>query len=404
MARSGDDEQAVLLLREADALFRGTALAGLTGGWFGRVREGLEEERRTVILEGTDVEVRVGRHTEIASELRSLLARYPLDEAFIAQQMTALYRCGRQADALNLYQETRRRLDDEQGARPGPDLSRLHQRILRQDPDLAVTPIYRRRGDARQPNTLPPAAAEFIGRGEEIVLLASGHGRAGEPSVKIIEGMPGVGKTALAVKAAYEVAGRLPDAQIYINFGAHDAGRAPLDSADAVHLLLEMLDVPASRIPASPGERAARWRAELTYRRAVIILDDVPGTDQIRPLLPAAGECLILITTRQRLHSLDRAHMLTLSVLPDHDAQALFTQIAGAEQPHDAPAAAEAVRLCGCLPLAIQLAAGRLSRDRGLSLTELVAGLAFFPCRAGPGTRAGAHDPPTPLARLPSLP
>ncbi len=291
--------------------------------------------------------------------------------------MTALYRCGRQADALNLYQETRRRLDDEQGARPGPDLSELHQRILRQDPDLAVTPIYRRRGDARQPNTLPPAAAEFIGREEEIVLLASGHGRAGKPSVKIIEGMPGVGKTALAVKAAHEVASRLPDAQIYINFGSHDAGKAPLNSADAVHLLLGMLDVPAARIPASPGERAARWRAELTY------------PEQIRPLLPAAGECLILITTRQRLHSLDGAQMLTLSVLPDHDAHALFTRIAGSEQAQDAPAVAEAVRLCGCLPLAIQLAAGRLSRDRGLSLTELVAGLSFSPGRAVHGSAAG---------------
>lgn len=387
MARSGDGEQALQLLRQGEALWRGIPFAGLPGQWFAHVREGLEEERRAAIVERTGLELGLGRHSEILGELQSLLSRYPLDEALIAQHMTALYRAGRQSDALDLYRRTYHRLVEEQGAQPGPGLSGLHQRILRRDPGLAVTPIYRRPGDKPQPNTLPPVATHFFGRAEEAAALARGFKCRDGAAVRLICGMPGIGKTALAVKIAHDAAGVLPDAQLYVNFGAHEAGKTPLRPADALQMLLEMLGIPSARIPATLNERAALWHAELAHRRAVVVLDDVPEKEDLGPLLPSARGCLILITTRHRAHGATRADTLLLGVLPDRDARALFATIAGPEKAADPAAVTQAVRLCGYLPLAIRLAASRLSSDDTLSLAALVQEMSL-PAVAAVGSAA----------------
>jgi tetratricopeptide (TPR) repeat protein/DNA-binding SARP family transcriptional activator len=371
VAASGETEHAVLLLREADALWHGQALAGLPGDWMARMRGSLEEERRAAILERVELELELGRHADLLGELGQLAAQYELDEAVTACQMTALYRSGRQADALNLYLDVHRRLID-QGIEPGPELSALHQRILRRDPELAITPAFRQPGHAPQPNTLPPEISDFIGRADELSQLTSDHELAGTPMIKIIEGMPGVGKTALAVQLARQMRDRYPDAQLYLNFYAHDQGNEPLDPADALHRLLEMLKIPAARIPGTLDGRAELWRTELTRRRAVVILDDVLSEEDIRPALPTAGNSLTLITTRKRLHGLDDARAVGLDVLPANDAITLFTQIANAERARDPDEVAEATRLCGGLPLAIRLAAGSLRQERPSGLTELI--------------------------------
>ena len=137
--------------------------------------------------------------------------------------MAALYWSGRPGDALGLYRETRSRLIDEQGTEPGPVLSELHQRILRRDPQLAVRPAGRRPGRVSPPDTLPPETAEFVGRSEELGLLTGEHGDT--PRVSVIEGMPGVGKTALAVQAARAVSGQYPDGTFYLNLHTHDPGQ-----------------------------------------------------------------------------------------------------------------------------------------------------------------------------------
>ena len=287
LSASGDYGHAASLLREADGLWRGQALAGLPGDWVGRMRDSLEEERRGAILERVECELELGRHADLVGELRHLLAQYPLDETFVAHQMTALYWNGRPADALSLYRETRGRLVDEQGTEPGPMLSELHQRILRRDPQLAVRLAGQRAGPVPRPDTLPPETAEFVGRSEELELLTGEHGDI--PQVSVIEGMPGVGKTALAVHAARMVSGQYPDGMFYLNFHTHDPGRPSLDPAEALHRLLRMLVVPATQIPDAIGERAALWRAQLSRRRAVVILDDAARHDQIRPLLPGGA-------------------------------------------------------------------------------------------------------------------
>ena len=378
---SGDYDHAATLLREADALWRGQALAGIRGDWVARMRDSLEEERRAAILERVECELELGRHADLVFELRGLMAQYPLDETFIAHQMTALYWSGRPGDALTLYRETRGRLVDEQGTEPGPVLAELHQRILRRDPQLAVRLATRRVDQAARLDTLPPETGEFVGRGDELALLTREPGDT--PRISVIEGMPGVGKTSLAVHAARMIANQYPDGTFYLNFHTHDPGSPALDSAEALHRLLRMLSVPATQIPDTVGERAALWRAQLSRRRAVVILDDAARHDQIRPLLPNSGRCLILITTRRSLPHLEGARVLDLDVLPLDDAVALFRRIARPGTGGDGDEVATAVRLCGRLPLAIQLAAGRLAQGHPPRLADLVDELALAPARLG---------------------
>jgi DNA-binding SARP family transcriptional activator len=389
LTSSGDYDHAAVLLREADGLWRGEALAGIRGDWVARMRASLEEERRAAILERVECELELGRHADLVGELRHLLAQYPLDETFIAHQMTALYWSGRPGDALSLYRETRSALIEEQGTEPGPMLGELHQRILGRDPQLAVRAADQRPGRGSRPDTLPPKTAEFVGRDEELGLLTGEHGSI--PRVAVIEGMPGVGKTALAVHAARSVSGQYPDGTFYLNLHSHDPGSPSLDPAEALHRLLRMLSVPATQIPDTIGERVALWRAQLSRRRAVVILDDAAGHDQIRPLLPVAGQCLILITTRRRLSGLGSAHTLTLDVLSIDDAITLFRRIAGEDRAQDVDQVATVVELCGRLPLAIQLTAGRVSHDRPLRLADLIEELSHSPARLG-GTGAASPE------------
>jgi tetratricopeptide (TPR) repeat protein/DNA-binding SARP family transcriptional activator len=385
LAASGDHDHAATLLREADGLWRGQALAGITGDWVARIREGLEEERRAAILERVGCELELGRHADLVGELRHLLAQYPLDETLVAHQMTALYGSGRPADALSLYRETRSRLVAEQGAEPGPMLSELHQRILGGDPELTVRSSGQHPSRAAPPDSLPPETAHFVGRREELALLTEEHGST--RGIAIIEGMPGVGKTALAVHAARLVSGQYPDGTLYLHLHSHDPGSPALGPAEALQRLLQMLSVPAAQIPDTIGERSALWRAQLSRRRAVVILDDAAGHDQIRPLLPVAGRCLVLITTRRRLPDYPGSRTLTLDVLPVDEAATLFRQIAGGGRTGDAGQVAAAVGQCGRLPLAIQLTAGRIAQDGSLSLDGLIEELSQFSARLG-GTGA----------------
>ena len=238
-----------------------------------------------------------------------------------------------------------------------------------------------------RPDTLPPETAEFVGRDDELSQLIGEQGDA--PRVSVIVGMPGVGKTALAVRAARILAGQYPDGVLYLNFHSHDPGSPSLDAAEALRRLLQMLTLPATQIPESPNERAALWRAQLGRRRAVVILDDTASLDQIGPLLPPGGRSLILVTSRYRIPDLADARALNLDVLPVEDAVALFRQIAGGGRAHDDAEVAAVVEMCGRLPLAIQLTAGRLARDYPPRLRDLAAELSRPPARVEGAERDG---------------
>jgi DNA-binding SARP family transcriptional activator len=390
LAASGDYDRAAELLREADGLWRGEALAGLRGDWIARMRDSLGEERRAAIVERVGCELELGRHADLVGELRHLLAQYPLDETLVAHQMTALYGSGRPADALSLYRETRDRLVDEQGAEPGPRLAELHQRILASDPELTARSAGQRPGRVTPPDTLPPESAEFVGRREELGVLT--ERQSSTPKITIIEGMPGVGKTALAVRAARQLADQYPDGVLYLNLHSGDPGTQSLDSAEALYRLLRMTSGPATQIPDTIADRVALWRAQLSRRRAIVILDDAARPDQIRPLLPAPDcRCLILVTSRRRLADFDGTRSLTLDVLSVDDGTALFRRVAGEDCAWDAGEVSEVVQRCGRLPLAIQLTASRVAKDRRLTLERLIEELSQYPVRLG-GTGAACPE------------
>lgn len=291
------------------------------------------------------------------------------DEKIIEYEMIALYRAGRQADALQLGRDTTARFV-ELGMEPGSQLAETYQRILRGDSELGVTPVYRRAGRARQPNTLPPESAEFTGREAETEQLVKDSYLANAPLVKIIEGMPGVGKTALAVRVARHLTGRYPDAQLYLSFTEHDVAVW----SDAVRHLLRMLDVPAARIPLHAGELATLWRAEMTYRRVVVVLDDVADPEQVRMVVPAHGDCLIIATSRHHA-AWPGDRILSLQPLEAGDAALLLRRLIGAGTEYETAKVAEAAGLCGGLPLVIRVAAGRIRGADPAGLDGLIAEL-----------------------------
>jgi DNA-binding SARP family transcriptional activator/tetratricopeptide (TPR) repeat protein len=375
IGESGDDEQASTLLQAAGDLWRGEPLAGLPGDWMRRIRQSLEEERRDAQVELIERQLRLGRHMSVIGELRRLAAMHPFDEHIAATLMTALYRSDRQADALSVYQQTHRLFSAELGFEPGPRLRKLHQQILRDDPEIAITPRYRRADLDRQPNTLPPDIADFTGRAQELNELTEVRADRSVMRVDTIEGMPGVGKTALAVRAAHRLSSRFPDAQLYVNLHGHDPGHAPRPAAAALGDLLRKLGIPPKLIPPSIESRKELWQREMGDRRAVLVLDDATTGDQVRPLLPQAPGCRVLITTRRALHGLAEARRIRLDPLRQDEAVTLFTYVAGEERSGDREAVNEIVRRCGCLPLAIRLAAGRFHDSPMTTSADLVEDL-----------------------------
>ena len=358
VAESGDPGHAADLLSQADGLWRGPALMGLSGEWASGLRQGLDEERIEVVKLRVGFELDQGRQASILGELRELSGHHPFDEEIARALMICLFRLGRQKDALQVGHDISKRVADA-GMRPGPQLRDVHMRILRGDTGLSVTPAYRSPDQVSQPNTLPPENPSFVGRAEEIELLTADR-RANAPLLAVIEGAAGIGKTTLAVRVAHRMTARYPDAQLFLRF----PGDGPHAVADAFDQLLRMLGTPASRIPPETDERARLWRAELAHRRAVIVLDDVPGSDQVTPIVPAAGDSLTIVTSRKRACWTGQ-HMLRLEPLGTADSVSLLRHAAGPMASQDAGKMTEAARLCGGWPFALLLAASRLREQNG---------------------------------------
>jgi DNA-binding SARP family transcriptional activator len=379
IAESGDDERALALLNEAIGLWRGEPLANVTGAWAARIRTGLEEELFGAVLERIEVKLRLGRHADVISELAELMARYPLDEKLAEYLMEAQYRCGRQAEALKVYQDFHRRLRNE-GLEPPYSLRELQQRILRRDRTLLPVP-RREPADVVPPNTLPEDIRYFVGRDTETVELLDTvspavAGEEAPPTVVAIDGMAGIGKTVFAVHVAHKLAAEYPDGRLYIDLHAYDAEQETTDPLAALDTLLRMLGISSQRIPRSLEERTSLWRAELARRRVLLVLDNAGGHEQVRPLLPGAPGCLTLVTSRRRLAGLDDVRSFSLDVLSPADATRLLELTIGPDRSRGAGDLAEVVRHCGHLPMAVQLIGNRLRHRPKLSAVELAKRLA----------------------------
>jgi DNA-binding SARP family transcriptional activator len=327
-----------------------------------------------------------GRHEQMISELQDLTSRHPLRERFHGQLMLALYRCGRQAEALAAYQRARDALVTELGVEPEPGLRDLHQRILSFDPALAITGQGRIAETGPQPGTpreLPPAVPGFTGRSAELQALTRLLDQPGQQGadtivVSVIGGTAGVGKTALAVHWAHRVAGRFPDGQLYVNLRGYDPAQ-PVPATDALAGFLLSLGVPGQDIPPEAEQRAARYRSLLSGKRMLVILDNAGSAGQVRPLLPGTGACTVVVTSRDALAGLvarDGAARLNLDVLPLEDAVALLRVLIGTRAVTEPGAVAELAEQCCRLPLALRVAAELAASRPAVPLAGLTAELA----------------------------
>jgi tetratricopeptide (TPR) repeat protein/DNA-binding XRE family transcriptional regulator len=225
---------------------------------------------------------------------------------------------------------------------------------------------------------LPRDIGSFAGRTAELTRLADqAAGTGGVVSIYAIGGMAGVGKTALAVHSAHQLAARFPDGQIFVELNGHAPGQRPVDPADALANLLQTSGVDAGEIPAGVKARATLWRQWLAGRRVLLLLDDAADSGQVRPLLPGTAGSLVMITSRAKLTALEDAHVIGLDVLTDDDAADLLVRLA--DRPGldpSGPALAQIAALCGNLPLALGMVGRRLHHNPAWAPDDLAAALA----------------------------
>jgi DNA-binding SARP family transcriptional activator/tetratricopeptide (TPR) repeat protein len=389
--QAADPADAARYLHEALTLWRGRPLADLGGlAWFDgdirRLEQTLLHARETLV----QARLELGQHAQLIPELEELTRQHPLHEGLRGQLMLALYRAGRQTDALAAFQRIRQILLDEHGVDPGAPLQDLHAAVLRHDPGLVTTSTAASAqitapGVAPVPAQLPLAAPSFTGRRAELALLdellpgGSAAADDGEQppatSVCVVSGPAGVGKTALVVHWGHQAAARFPDGQLYVNLRGFGPGGAALAPADAVRGLLDAFAMPPERIPAGPDAQVALYRSLLAGKRMLIVLDNAIDVQQVRPLLPGTPGCLAIVTSRHQLTGLvatDAARPLTLDLPAAAEARAMVIRRLGADRVSAEPGAVAAIiDRCGRLPLALALVAARAVTFPQLPLARL---------------------------------
>ena len=344
----------------------------------------LEWLRVQALEDHAEAGLHLGRHEQLIADLHEMVAAHPLRERSRGQLMLALYRSGRQAEALAAYRDARKALVGELGTEPGPELRNLHKRILAGDADLAapppsVTQAPKSAPGPTAPRQLPAAARHFTGRGKELDQIIDLLGPSqptdvpgGTVVISAIDGMAGIGKTTLAIHAAHHLADQFPDGQLFLDLHGYTQGQRPRTAAQALNSLLRALGVPPAQIPKARDQAAALYRQRLAGTRTLIVLDNAATEAQVRPLLPGSGSCLVLITSRRRLKALNAAYTLSLDLLPAPDAVALLRTVAGDDRmPADGRLPGEVAELCGYLPLALRIAAAMLRHRPAWNLDHL---------------------------------
>jgi DNA-binding SARP family transcriptional activator len=375
--RALEDGQPAAAVRSLDAalrLWRGSPLMDLRSASDALRREvaRFEELRLVAVEDMAEANMAVGHHEEVAASLPGFVDEYPLRERLWSLLMRAWYRTGRQGEALAAYQRVYRLLDDELGVEPGQELKRVHQLILDSAPELPGEVPGTVTVHAPVPRQLPVAVSAFVGRERELAELD----RLGaDPSVLVLSGSGGVGKTALALRWAHALAGDFPDGQLYVDLRGYSADR-PLSVAGAQARLMAPFGVPSAQVPADPHESTALFRSVLADRRVLVVLDNALSAEQVRPLLPGTSSCRTLVTSRDLMTGLvggEGAHRTVVPPLPPHSAVAVLTGIIGRDRVEaEEPAALELARLCGCVPLALRVVAANLADDPARGLADYV--------------------------------
>lgn len=381
----GDPQQAAQELRAALALWRGPALSGIDSKLVQPGATRLNERRLVVLGECLDCELSLGGHHEVIGELAELVDQHPLRENFRGLLMTALYRAGRQAEALETYRSSRAVLMEELGIEPGDELRRLHQSILASTyeakPAERAAPPTPTRPDpaapARRPRLLPASIPDFTGRREIVDRLVaqmtgSNPGEEAEHAlgVSVIVGQGGAGKTTLAVHVAHLLAPHFPDGQL---FARMRTGDSPVGPTDILERFLRALGVSGPALPDSADERAELFRDLLGGRRVLIVLDDAVTEQQVTALLPGNADCSVIVTSRRRLTGLPSVARVEIGAFSLRSATELLTRIVGPARIAAEPdGVAELCRLCGNLPLALRIVAARLAARPQWTVADLV--------------------------------
>ncbi|MBW4721342.1 AfsR/SARP family transcriptional regulator [Saccharothrix obliqua] len=390
-----DDEQAVALFEQALALWRGEALPELDSPWAADLRATLGRHRLAAELDHTDTALRLGRHTDLLPDLTDRATRHPLDERLAGQLMLALYRNGRQADALDHYHRLRTRLADELGADPGPPLRQLHQQILTADPGLADPAVGAKRSRI-VPRQLPATPRLFTGRttelseldrilttapdgGSEPVATAESENSPVTVLISAIGGSGGIGKTWLALAWAHRNLDRFPDGQLFVDLHGFSPTGQPVTPDVALFGFITALGIAPEHVPSDVDARAALYRSLVAGKRVLVVLDNAATPDQVEPLLPGGHAGTVLITSRHRFHRLIARHgarHLDLEVLTDTEARTLLRHHLGTERLDAEPEAVTALLAhCGGVPLALGILAARAHTDSDLPLAHLVVEL-----------------------------
>jgi DNA-binding SARP family transcriptional activator/tetratricopeptide (TPR) repeat protein len=421
-----------VVLRDALALWRGRPLGELADlPWFDAQARRLEDLHARARELLTDTQLELGQHAELIPDLELLAREHPHHEPTHRHLMLALYRTGRQSDALAAYQRLRRTLDEDLGLTPSQPLRDLELAILRQEPDLdppqppqsltvAGSPSAAPPGLAAQvepprpapraeqagpashaqhaapvvPRQLPRPPRPFAGREAELRQL--GAPAQDDGVIWVIHGTGGVGKTWLALHWAHRHAAAFPDGQLHVDLHGFGPSAAVQDPADAVRGFLDALGVAAGRIPARFEAQVDLYRSLTADKRLLVVLDNARDTAQVRPLLPGSGTCTVIVTSRARLTGLitaDGAQPVSLDLLSISEARAVLAARLGAHRAAaDVPALDELVELCARLPLALAIVAARAAIQPDLALAELAAKLRATTTTAGTNLAEFATD------------
>jgi DNA-binding SARP family transcriptional activator len=379
----GDADRASARLSEALALWRGPALADVTAGDILSAHiTRLEEERLRVLEQRITADFELGRHQQLVSELKMLVSEQPLNESFYAHLMVALNRSGRRYEALEVYQGLRRMLVDELGMEPSASVQRLHLTLL--DSNVATgnsAPAPVSSGPSESllvPAQMPPDIPSFVGRAEVLgrvrghLLDSGGEGTVGR--AVCISGIPGGGKTTLALRAGHTIRSEFPDGQLFADL--RGTSEHPAEPHRILEGFIQAIGVPAHEMPESLQERSKLFRTWSMSRRILVVLDDALSVFQIAPLLPASPGSSVIITTRWGLHSLPGVRHVELDEMPLGEAVELIESVSGRScigaERREAERAAD---LCGRLPIALRSLGSRLAAIRNWPIGKLVAQL-----------------------------